>query len=566
MSTRGRATRPKKLNSKQNVQIFREDQVDPPSDYDIQRAAIETGVEKAEESEYHLQQAIKASEAAKAGAKIKDAYIPTPPTIASDVQYDVLYPKGFQQPATYIRSSATVEDCSGVAYCMDEEDELALKLINGKLPAGQEPCTEDQFEVVMNFFEETAQAKQPFAAVDSPPVLPLEELEEQIDDTIPPFVRNLSGFIYEHWKSRRTETGNRPLAPRLKFETGQESDDSDPYVCFRRRELRQIRKTRNRDAQSAEKLRKLRMELETARNMLLMVKRREQLRKEALEVDKLVFEQRQALRDTKRKLGMKGDDDLLINQKKQKIPPGMTPNQAALAQQLRMPMAPGSGPELRTLEEVTAIREREIQREIQINVEKHIKWNEGFVDKTMAPLTPEREDDYPSPGEHFREAMAATEYLPTPPASISDEESQELPNGTDVVMKDISRPSTPFRYASPADEDSVGHMPSFRRRIGRGGRIIIDRRLPRMRRESVADDWSKDDRFKFDSDDEDFSDADPNLPDLTFARMSQRAYLIGGSRPIDAQLIAARRSQSEAAGPSHSSPAGQHPQLTPAPS
>ncbi|KIW35470.1 uncharacterized protein PV07_02166 [Cladophialophora immunda] len=566
MSTRGRATRPKKLNSKQNVQIFREDQVDPPSDYDTQRAAIETGVEKAEESEYHLQQAIKASEAAKADAKIKDAYIPTPPTIASDVQYDVLYPKGFQQPATYIRSSATVEDCAGVAYCMDEEDELALKLIIGKLPAGQEPCTEDQFEVVMNFFEETAQTKQPFAAVDSPPVLPLEEFEEQIDDTVPPFVRNLSGFIYEHWKSRRSATGNRPLAPRLKFETGQESDDSDPYVCFRRRELRQIRKTRNRDAQSAEKLRKLRMELETARNMLLMVKRREQLRKEALEVDRLVFEQRQALRDTKRKLGMKGDDDLLINQKKQKIPPGMTPNQAALAQQLRMPMAAGPGPELRTLEEVTAAREREIQKEIQTNVEKHIRWNEGFVDKTMAPLTPDLEDNYPSPGEHFREAMAATEYLPTPPASISDEESQELPNGTDVVMKDVSRPPTPFRYASPADEESVGHMPSFRRRIGRGGRIIIDRRLPRMRRDSSADDWSKDDRFKFDSDDEDFSDADPTLPDLTFARMSQRAYLIGGSRPTDAQLIASRRSQSDVAGPSHSSPAGQHAQPTPAPS
>ncbi|OAL22787.1 hypothetical protein AYO22_06695 [Fonsecaea multimorphosa] len=549
MSTRGRATRPKKLNSKQNVQIFREDQVDPISDYDTQRAAIETGVEKAEESEYHLQQAIKASEAAKADAKIKDAYIPTPPTIASDVQYDVLYPRGFQQPATYIRFSATVEDCAGVAYCMDEDDELALKLINGRLPAGQEPCTEDQFEVVMNFFEETAQAKQPFAAVDSPPVLPLEELEEQIDDTIPHFVRNLSRFIYEHWKSRRTATGNRPLAPRLKFETGQESDDSDP----------------NRDAQSAEKLRKLRMELETARNMLLMVKRREQLRKEAIEVDRLVFEQRQALRDTKRKLGMKGDDDLLINQKKQKIPPGMTPNQAALAQQLRMPMAPGPGPELRTLEEVTAAREREIQKEIQTNVEKHIRWNEGFVDKTMAPLSPDLEDDYPSPGEHFREAMAATEYLPTPPASISDEESQEPPNGTDVVMKDVSRPSTPFRYASPADEESVGHMPSFRRRIGRGGRIIIDRRLPRMRRDS-ADDWSKDDRFKFDSDDEDFSDADPTLPDLTFARMSQRAYLIGGSRPTDAQLIAARRSQSDAAGPSYSSPAGPHAQPTPAPS
>ncbi|KIV80515.1 hypothetical protein PV11_08009 [Exophiala sideris] len=553
MSRAQRTTRPKKLGPKVSVQIFREDQVDSLIDYDSQRAAIETGVEKAEESEYHLQQAIKASEIAKADAQIKDAYIPTPPTIASDVQYDVLYPKRFQQPATYIRSSATVEDCAGVAYCMDEEDELALKLINGRLPAGQEPCTEDQFEEVMNFFEETAQAKQPFAVVDSPPVLPLEELQEQFDDSTPAYIRTFSKYLYDHWSSRRNATGNRGLAPRLKFETGQESDDSDPYVCFRRRELRQIRKTRNRDAQSAEKLRKLRLEMETARGMLLMVKRREMLRKECLESDRQVFEQRQALRDTKRKLGIKGDEELLINQKKQKLPPGMTPNQAALAQQLRMPMAAGPGIELRTLEDVAAAREREIQKEIQMNVEKHIRWNEGFVDKTLAPLTPEIED-YPSPDGYFRQAMAATEYLPTPPASISDDEGQNPHEGTDVVMKDASRPSTPFRYASPADDDSVDKMPSFRRRIGRGGRIIIDRKLPRVRQDV------SDDRFKFDcSDDE--SDIDSNI-DMTYARMSQRAYLLGNSA---AQAVSSRRATIEGGGPSQS-PSGPQTQPTPAPS
>ena len=527
--------------------------------------------------EYHLQQAIKAAETAKADAKIKDAYIPTPPTIASDVKYDVLYPKGFQQPATYIRFSATVEDCAGVAYCMDEEDEIALKLINGKLPAGQQPCTEDQFEEVMNFFEDTAQTKQPFAAVDSPPVLPLEELQDQIDETVPSFVHSLSRVLYEHWRTRRSTTGNRSLAPRLKFETGQETDDIDPYVCFRRRELRQIRKTRNRDAQSAEKLRKLRMELETARALLLIVKRREQLRKETLEVDRLVFEQRLTLRDAKRKLGVKGDEDLLINQKviltlpntlnshlplsqKQKIPQGMTPNQAAIAQQLRMPMAPGAGPDLRTLEDVTAAREREIQREIQTNVEKHIRWNGGFIDKTMAPLTPEPEDDYSSPSEHFREAMAATEYLPTPPASISDEESLEMPNVTDVVMKDSI--STPFRYASLADEETVRHMPSFRQRRGRGGRIMIDRRLPRADRKSPTDDW-----WKYDSDGEDFSDPEPISAGFTFQRMSQRAYLIGNSRASEStQPTAARRSQSDSVGPSQSSPAGANAQAIPAPS
>lgn len=43
-------TRPKKLQSRQHIQIVREDQVDQLTDFDAGRAPIETGVEKAEES------------------------------------------------------------------------------------------------------------------------------------------------------------------------------------------------------------------------------------------------------------------------------------------------------------------------------------------------------------------------------------------------------------------------------------------------------------------------------------------------------------------------------------
>ena len=51
MSTRTvRHTRPKKLNAKQNVQIFREEQIEALPDYDQLRNNIETGVEKAEEA------------------------------------------------------------------------------------------------------------------------------------------------------------------------------------------------------------------------------------------------------------------------------------------------------------------------------------------------------------------------------------------------------------------------------------------------------------------------------------------------------------------------------------
>lgn len=98
---------------------------------------------------------------------------------------------------------------------MVEEDDAFLRSMNQKRDASNQ-CTEDQFEEVMNFFEETAQTKQPFAAVDNPPVLPWSEIEDCIDNTVEDSVKRFAKDIYEHWKSRRIKTGNRPLQPTLK--------------------------------------------------------------------------------------------------------------------------------------------------------------------------------------------------------------------------------------------------------------------------------------------------------------------------------------------------------------
>ncbi len=197
---------------------------------------------------------------------------------------------------------------------MSAEDEQFLKLLNSK-KAKAPYCTEDQFEDVMNFFEETAFTKQPFAAVDNPPVIPFEEMENAFDEAPSDSAREFAKDIYVHWKAQRLKRGNRSLMATLKFETGQETDDSDPYVCFRRREVRQARKTRGRDAQVVEKLKKLRKELEDARQLVHLVKQRELGRKDQLALEKQIFEQRAAVKEAKRNLGIKGDDDDLINQK-----------------------------------------------------------------------------------------------------------------------------------------------------------------------------------------------------------------------------------------------------------
>lgn len=82
--------------------------------------------------------------------------------------------------------------------------------------------------------------------------------------------------------------------------------------------MRQIRKTRGRDAHSAEKLKKLRKELEESRQIMGLIRQREILKREQLAVERQLFEQRASLRQVKQNLPEQykgGDEDILVNQK-----------------------------------------------------------------------------------------------------------------------------------------------------------------------------------------------------------------------------------------------------------
>ena len=115
----------------------------------------------------------------------------------------------------------------------------------------------------------------------------------------------------------------------------------------------------------------MRKELEDARQLLAMVKQREMIRKEVLNIDRALFQQRAEVKETKRKLGIKGDDEDLVNQKVVVLHPSgnmntdliqpkkriadFSPGQQALQQQLRLPIGRGGpGEDLRLLEDVQA--------------------------------------------------------------------------------------------------------------------------------------------------------------------------------------------------------------------
>lgn len=194
----------------------------------------------------------------------------------------------------------------------------------------------------------------------------------------------------------------------------------------------------------------------------------------------------------------------------------------------------GRGPadELRSLEAVQENRDREIHREIHLNVEKHINWNKGYVDKTRAPLTPDSEKTLVDRSKDYRKAMPVQIPLPTPPASVSDGEMENM-NGDMIDGEPTPRthnsktPVEPsIRYSSP--DPNGPPAASFRTRIGRGGRVVVDRRLPLPFRDRNQP-THRPARNKFDSDEEDIDDvvSDDDL-DSKFDRcMTQRSFLFG---------------------------------------
>ncbi|KAK4467088.1 enhancer of polycomb-like protein 1 [Cladorrhinum samala] len=490
-----RKVRYKKLNPKTVLPVFREDQIDP-SEYEslTNEAQIATGVEQAEENEYHLQAVLQSAGVA------ADKEIPVPPPQESSLNYDEFYSQKVSKTATYIRFSQTVEECIGCMYDMTEEDVVFLKSYNQKQPASSK-LSEDDFEKIMEVYEETAFIKTPFASIDQT-VASYDEMLQGLQELNSANTMNHAKEIYEYWKSRRQALGNKPLHPTLKFETHAESDDMDPYVCFRRREVRQTRKTRARDVQSADKLKRLRKELDDGRQLVLAAHNRELLKYEMLKMDRQIFELRASLKEQKVRLNIKTDDEDLINQKpqKRKAPEAPAVQRPPPPAQLRMPGRPDARPtehDLSQLADRLAEKENELRLDIEKKVQNHGEWNRNYVDLTRGPLSPVHG---PRQDPNFRPAK--TQYLMTPPASASSSVSLDEPVPMELDKPENPQPVVRFRGVAQ-DEESRANPPSYRRRIGRLNRLWIDRRgLVSPPRETSAD---MSDRWKYDqsSDDED---------------------------------------------------------------
>lgn len=226
--------------------------------------------------------------------------IPTPEAAVIISDYDKLYPSIFKQRKGFIRHSGTIEDLQFMQskYIADQSD---LKFLNCKSLSDVSDKLRI-FEHVMECFEDAANKfSEGIVSVDSSldrirndsklnSILEKETTESELESW------------HTYWREKRRQN-HCSLVPSLKFEDVGKIG-SDPYVCFRRRELKQPRKTRRSDAQVMEKIKKIHFDLETMKMMLNAGIKRDKYKKESFILETGAFDKYWTLRTWQQEYGI----------------------------------------------------------------------------------------------------------------------------------------------------------------------------------------------------------------------------------------------------------------------
>ncbi|XP_051958162.1 enhancer of polycomb homolog 1-like isoform X2 [Xyrauchen texanus] len=271
--------RARALDALKPLPVFRcEDLPDLHEYASINRAVpqMPTGMEKDEESEHHLQRAISAQQVY--GEKKDNMVIPVPEAESDIAYYDSLYPGDFKMPKQLIHIQPFSLDMEQPDYDLDSEDEVFVNKLKKKLEVGAL-----QFEVMIDRLEKGS--GQQLVTLQEAKLL-LKEDDDLIRE------------LFEYWSRKRKLYNNGSLIPTIKQEKRDGSSTNDPYVAFRRRtEKMQTRKNRKNDEASYEKMLKLRRDLSRAVTILEMIKKREKSKRELLHLTLEIVEKRNTVPD-----------------------------------------------------------------------------------------------------------------------------------------------------------------------------------------------------------------------------------------------------------------------------
>ncbi|CAD6199913.1 unnamed protein product [Caenorhabditis auriculariae] len=251
-----------------------------------------TGMEKEEEMESHLQDAIVAQQASTSGVQVDSHVIPTPKVFpVPQDRYDRTYkvrnkPIKHTSTAKYIRVHAWLSlDKEEPDYDADSEDEEWMS----SRPHIERRTLEKIFDVL------EAQSS------DNQICLPAIA-----HNSLTAYDGSIVDDVYDYWINKRisatTSYGNvgvGGLIPKVRTECRKEAQGSlSPYVAFRRRaEKMQTRKNRKNDEDAYEKVLKLSYDLRKAVTLFDMVKRREKTKLALIDLDADILTRRMALAD-----------------------------------------------------------------------------------------------------------------------------------------------------------------------------------------------------------------------------------------------------------------------------
>ncbi|XP_051267257.1 enhancer of polycomb homolog 1 isoform X2 [Dicentrarchus labrax] len=204
--------------------------------------------------------------------------IPVPEAERNITHYESLYPGEFKMPKQLIHIQPFSLDTEQPDYDLDSEDETFVNKLKKKME-----ITALQFEEMIDRLEKGS--GQQLVSLQEAKLL-LKEDDELIKE------------VFDYWSRKRKTCKGGSLIPNVKQEKRDGSSTSDPYVAFRRRtEKMQTRKNRKNDEASYEKMLKLRRDLSRAVTILEMIKRREKSKRELLHLTLEIVEKRNAMPD-----------------------------------------------------------------------------------------------------------------------------------------------------------------------------------------------------------------------------------------------------------------------------
>ncbi|CAK6968608.1 enhancer of polycomb homolog 1-like [Scomber scombrus] len=204
--------------------------------------------------------------------------IPVPEAECNITHYESLYPGEFKMPKQLIHIQPFSLDTEQPDYDLDSGDETFVNKLKKKME-----ITALQFEEMIDRLEKGS--GQQLVSLQEAKLL-LKEDDELIKE------------VFDYWSRKRKTCKGGSLIPNVKQEKRDGSSTSDPYVAFRRRtEKMQTRKNRKNDEASYEKMLKLRRDLSRAVTILEMIKRREKSKRELLHLTLEIVEKRNAMPD-----------------------------------------------------------------------------------------------------------------------------------------------------------------------------------------------------------------------------------------------------------------------------